>query len=73
MRGELPRGVWDVVSPEMRAEFNRRLKAENKPAGRWGSDETPVQRLLGKELLVLRKRRVAPTLTGCARAGRLCS
>ncbi len=31
------------------SEFNRRLKAEGKPAGRWG--ETAVQRLLGKELL----------------------
>ena len=47
------RDVWDVVSPEVRAEFNRRLKAEGKPAGRWGADETAVQRLFGKELLVL--------------------
>jgi len=45
--------VWDVISPEVRSEFNRRLKAEGKPAGRWGADETAVQRLLGKELLVL--------------------
>ena len=45
--------MWDVVSPEARAEFNRRLKAEGKPAGRWGADETAVQRLFGKELLVL--------------------
>jgi hypothetical protein len=42
-----------VLSPELRAEFNRRLKADGKPAGRWGADETAVQRLLGKELLVL--------------------
>ena len=45
--------MWDVISPEARAEFNRRLKAEGKPAGRWGADETAVQRLFGKELLVL--------------------
>src|ERR1700737_4673543 len=43
----------DVISPEARSEFNRRLKAEGKPAGRWGAAETAVQRLLGKELLVL--------------------
>ena len=49
----MPRDVWDVISPEARAEFNRRLKAEGKPAGRWGADETAVQRLFGKELLVL--------------------
>jgi hypothetical protein len=50
---EAPRGIWDVISPEARSEFNRRLKAEGKPAGRWGADETAVQRLFGKELLVL--------------------
>ena len=53
LRCEAPRAVWDVVSPEARAEFNRRLKQEGKPAGRWGADETAVQRLFGKELLVL--------------------
>ena len=53
LRCEAAREVWDVVSPEARAEFNRHLKAEGKPAGRWGADETAVQRLFGKELLVL--------------------
>jgi hypothetical protein len=53
LRCEVPRTAWDTVSGEARAEFNRRLKLDNKPAGRWASDETPVQRLFGKELLVL--------------------
>lgn len=53
LRCELPRATWDAVSGEVRAEFNRRLKVDNKPAGRWGADDTAVQRLLGKELLVL--------------------
>lgn len=53
LRCEISRDVWDIISPEARAEFNRRLRAEGKPAGRWGADETAVQRLLGKELLVL--------------------
>jgi hypothetical protein len=53
LRCENSREVWDVISPEARSEFNRRLKAEGKPAGRWGADETAVQRLFGKELLVL--------------------
>lgn len=53
LRCEAPRDVWDAASPEARAEFNRRLKAESKPAGRWGAEETAVQRLFGKELLVL--------------------
>jgi Protein of unknown function (DUF3780) len=53
LRCEASRIVWDVISPEVRSEFNRRLKAEGKPAGRWGVKETAVQRLFGKELLVL--------------------
>jgi hypothetical protein len=53
LRCEAAREVWDAVSPEARAEFNRRLKTEGKSAGRWGADETAVQRLFGKELLVL--------------------
>src|SRR5260221_3902731 len=53
LRCEAYREVWDVISPEIRSEFNRRLKVERKPAGRWGADETIVQRLFGKELLVL--------------------
>lgn len=53
LRCEASRTAWDVVSPEARAEFNRRLKQEGKPAGRWGTEKTAVQRLFGKELLVL--------------------
>jgi hypothetical protein len=53
LRCEIARDIWDVVSPEARAEFNRRLKLVGKPVGRWGADETAVQRLFGKELLVL--------------------
>lgn len=53
LRCQASRAVWDAISAEVRAEFNRRLKQEGKPAGRWGSDETYVQRLFGKELLVL--------------------
>jgi hypothetical protein len=53
LRCEVTRAAWEEVSPEARAEFNRRLKLDDKPAGRWGADETQVQRLFGKELLVL--------------------
>ena len=53
LRCEAPRAAWDAVAAEARAEFNRRLRADTKPAGRWGADETAVQRLFGKELLVL--------------------
>jgi hypothetical protein len=53
LRCEASRDVWDVAAPEARAEFNRRLRIEAKPAGRWAADDTAVQRLFGKELLVL--------------------
>jgi len=53
LRCEAARTVWDIISPEVRAEFNRRLKTEGKAGGRWGVEETAVQRLYGKELLVL--------------------
>ena len=33
LRCEVARDIWDVVSPEARAEFNRRLKAEGSRAG----------------------------------------
>jgi hypothetical protein len=53
LRCEAPRDVWDAAAPEARAEFNRRLRLEGKPAGRWAAHDTAVQRLFGKELLVL--------------------
>jgi hypothetical protein len=53
LRCEVSRNVWNSAAREARAEFNRRLRIEGKPAGRWGADETAVQRLFGKELLVL--------------------
>jgi hypothetical protein len=53
LRCEASRDVWDAAAPEARAEFNRRLRIEGKPVGRWATDDTAVQRLFGKELLLL--------------------
>jgi hypothetical protein len=53
LRSETSRIKWDIVSAEVRSEFNRRLRTEGKAPGRWGSEDTAIQRLLGKELLVL--------------------
>jgi len=63
LRCDAPRSVWDVVSGELRADFNRRLRLEDKQAGRWGAEETAVQRLFGKELLVLLWAIEAPEVT----------
>jgi hypothetical protein len=53
LRAEIPKSKWDMISDELRVEFNRRLKAERKKSGRWSVGNNGVQRLLGKELLVL--------------------
>jgi Protein of unknown function (DUF3780) len=53
LRAEVAKSKWDMISDELRTECNRRLKAERKKAGRWSVGNNGVQRLLGKELLVL--------------------
>ena len=53
LRAVLARDKWNLIAREVRLEFNRRLKADGKKAGRWLTGSNGVQRLLGKELLVL--------------------
>jgi hypothetical protein len=53
LRAQLSKQKWDAISGELRLEFNRRLKAERKRAGSWTQGNNGLQRLLGKELLVL--------------------
>jgi hypothetical protein len=53
LRAELPRARWDTISADLRQELNRRLKALGRKSGKWSVGDNPVQRLLGKELLVL--------------------
>lgn len=53
LRAKLAKSKWDAMSGEVRTEFNRRLKAERKKTGSWAQGGNGVQRLLGKELLVL--------------------
>lgn len=50
---ELPKTKWKQVEDALRNEFNRRLKKENLPAGKWRIGQVPVQRLFGKELVLL--------------------
>lgn len=49
----LSRHKWSKLSNDVAAEFNVRLKAEKKPGGRFLVGETPVEKLFGKELMVL--------------------
>lgn len=52
-RCSLPRLIWTALAEEVRSEFNQRLKDKRLPVSRWIIGENKVDRLLGKELLVL--------------------
>ncbi|GHP00634.1 hypothetical protein KSF_106810 [Reticulibacter mediterranei] len=45
--------LWAAIAEDVRYEFNQRLKEKHLPTGRWRPGENKVERLLGKELLVL--------------------
>lgn len=49
----LPRKAWSCIAEEVKREFNQRLKEKNVTGSRWIVGQNPVERLLGKELLVL--------------------
>ena len=50
----LPRAKWEEIAQEVKAEFNRRLKSRGLKAGKWlQSGQVPVDRSLGKELVLL--------------------
>ena len=53
LRVALPRAKWNAIADEARVEFNRRLKQQGLPAGRWKTGNNAVARLLGKELTLL--------------------
>ena len=53
LRVGLARAKWNVIADEVRVEFNRRLKQQGLPAGRWKTGANAVARLLGKELTLL--------------------
>src|SRR5947209_10545356 len=49
----LSRQAWTAISEDVKREFNQRLKEKRLPTSRWSVGENKVERLLGKELLVL--------------------
>ena len=53
MRVVLPRVKWEGIAEATKAEFNRRLRKQDKPTCTWSIGQTPVSRLLGKELVLL--------------------
>lgn len=53
IRVSLARHKWDGIADALRAEFNRRLKAQGLGAGSWRVEENLVRLDLGKELVLL--------------------
>ncbi len=49
----LPRLIWSLIAEDVKREFNERLRARKLAASRWTVGINKVERLLGKELLVL--------------------
>lgn len=49
----ISRYKWTKLAGDVTAEFNARLKADKKPTGKFIAGETPVEKLFGKELMVL--------------------
>ncbi|NQX02518.1 DUF3780 domain-containing protein [bacterium] len=53
LRCVLPLSKWEGIAEAIKSEFNERLKSLGLSAGRWSKRQTPVSRLLGKEMLLL--------------------
>ncbi len=50
----LPLRKWEAIAAQAQAVFNERLRSMGLPAGRWAAKgQTPLSRLLGKELVLL--------------------
>lgn len=53
LKCEISKTKWKEIETALRLEFNQRLKDYGQKAGNWKQGQTPVQRLLGKELTLL--------------------
>jgi hypothetical protein len=49
----VPRHKWSKIAGDVTKEFNARLKSDKKPVGKFKTGGTPVEKLFGKELMVL--------------------
>ena len=49
----MSRYKWSKLSADVTKEFNTRLKTDKKPVGKFSMGGTPVEKLFGKELMVL--------------------
>jgi hypothetical protein len=52
-RCHLPRPIWALIAEDVKRDFNERLRAKRLNTSRWIVGPNKVERLLGKELIVL--------------------
>jgi hypothetical protein len=52
-RCHLARPIWSQIAEDVKREFNERLRAKKMTTSRWTIGTNKMERLLGKELLVL--------------------
>ena len=52
-RLEISRHKWNLIVPDVTKAFNTRLKEQKIPVGKFCTGGTAIDRLLGKELMVL--------------------
>lgn len=52
-RCHLSRATWSAIAEDVKREFNERLRSKKMTTSRWTTGLNKVERLLGKELLVL--------------------
>jgi len=50
---ELGKHKWKLIEDALKDEFNSRLKKEKLPVGKWHTGQVPIQRLFGKEMVLL--------------------
>ncbi|GAV24833.1 hypothetical protein ciss_07660 [Carboxydothermus islandicus] len=50
---ELSKHKWKLIEEALKNEFNARLKKEKLPVGKWTTGQVPVNRLFGKEMVLL--------------------
>ena len=53
LRLEISRHKWSLLSKDLVAEFNGRLRDKKQTLGKFNIGGTPVERLFGKEMMVL--------------------
>ena len=53
LKATMPRSKWRLMADTVKNEFNSRLKQSRIPVGKFSSGGVPLEKLFGKELMVL--------------------